>query len=129
MWCKEEKSGNPFSESHFSPGQTRRDTQPRRTPEQLHKARAARSVAFPHYRKVSILPARLPSRKVCLSFRSQPQTGGKPHFVASAPEIYRHQDRNYEQRGTKFACHIPGFAVVDRERIEEFLDECIVCGV
>ena len=22
MWCKEEKSGNPFSESHFSPGQT-----------------------------------------------------------------------------------------------------------
>src|ERR1700674_5804705 len=75
MWCKEEKSGNPFSESHFSPGQTGEITQPSRTPEQLHKARAARSVAFPHDRKVSILPARLPSRNVCLSFRSQPQTG------------------------------------------------------
>jgi hypothetical protein len=54
---------------------------------------------------------------------------GKPNFVASSPEIYRHQDGNYEQCDTKFACHVPGLAVVDRERIEEFLNECIVCGV
>ena len=54
---------------------------------------------------------------------------GKCQFVASSPKIYRHQDRNYEQCHTEFARHVPGFAFGDRKRIEEFLNECIVCRV
>jgi hypothetical protein len=54
---------------------------------------------------------------------------GRCQFVASSPEIYCHQDRNHEQCHTEFARHVPGFAFVDRKRIEEFLNECIVCGV
>src|SRR5450755_44257 len=77
---------------------------------------------------------RQPSRRRTLDvfpvlLRKRHGPRGKPHFVASCPEIYRHQDGNHEQCGTKFACHVPGFAVVDRERIEEFLHERIVCGV
>jgi hypothetical protein len=31
----------------------------------------------------------------------------------------RHQNGNYEQCDTKFACHISGFAVVHRKQIKE----------
>lgn len=58
--------------------------------------------------------------------RKHPSPRSKHDFVAPSPEIYRHQDGNYEQCGTKFPCHISGFAVFYRKRIEELLNECIV---
>lgn len=53
---------------------------------------------------------------------------GKHHSLASSPEIYPQQGGNYEQCGTKFACHISAFAVVHHKRIKELLNERIVAA-
>jgi hypothetical protein len=56
MWCKEEKTGNPFPESHFSPGQTggihnpaeRQNNYTRQDkPDALHSRTIGRFLYFP----------------------------------------------------------------------------------